>query len=70
MTLIQSYVFMKNLQRPVSLNTAGLKEALLKAVLSGFSSGHVVSACLLSKALSLLAFQCTVVLSFLFDHFH
>lgn len=35
MTLIQSYVFMKTLQRPVSLNTAGIKKAHLKAVLFG-----------------------------------
>lgn len=70
MTLMQSYVFMKNFQRPVSLSTAGLKEAHLKAVLFGFSSGHIVSAGLLSKALSLLAFQCSALLSFLFDRSH
>lgn len=69
MTLMQPYVFMKNFQRPVSLSTAGLKEAHLK-VSSGFSSGHIVSAGLLSKALSLLAFQCSALLSFLFDRSH
>lgn len=67
---MQSYIFIKNLQRPVSLNAAGLKKAYLKAVIFGFSWGHVVNASLVSVAFSLLAFQCTILLFFFFDHFH
>lgn len=66
---MQPYVFIKNLQRPVHLNTTGLEKAHLKVVVFGFAWGHVVNACSVSMAFSLPVFQCTILLFFFFDHF-
>lgn len=69
MTLMQSHVFIQDLQRPTSLKAAGHKKAHLKAVIFGFSCGHVADPC------SVCAFFFSVfsvhIFSFpIFGHFH